>query len=677
MKRNSTGARDIFFLKAGCAPAVAALFFFSSGIVPIATHVSFAQAVAVQQTPKAQKQPSPQQPTYGQAIFSRGTATAPQNLQANPAQPAALQPEAASTRLVSSAAAFVSDQERAALIFRSYNFEIHLTPVQHSIAVRAHMSIENSSDHPLSRIALQISSALHWESIRINGSSKQFQVEQVESDIDHTGQLTEAVMPLASPLSAGATIQLDVLYSGTIQQSSERLLRLGAPAKIASSSEWDRIGPDFTALRGFGNVIWFPVSTVPVLLGQGPEMFDSVGQWKLRESAAQVSMHVSVEYLNEKPTVAFLNGTVMEADHSTAETGSSTVAADAVQNGIPRIVSFTLPSTQLGFAPLSFFVMDGRLQHFSGIDIYTRPGNASVAEAYQKIAEEDRPPVEQWLGARPKRPVTLVDLPDSDDLPFEARNLLFLPLQANVVSDQIAPVLSHMLGHAYFTSPRPWLNEGIAQLMTLFWIEQRAGRAAAISEMDSHRAALALEETSDPGTTPGQSLVDAWSDIYYRNKAVDVLWMLRDITGDTVFSSALQAYDPAKDHEASYFQRLLEKSSGKDLEWFFDDWVYRDRGLPDLEIVSAYWRPILTKNSATHNYLVSVDIQNDSFCSAEVPVTVEAVSSSQTKRLLVPSHSHANLRMLLDSKPYQVIVNDGSVPEVRTSRHEQAIQAAQ
>ena len=88
--------------------------------------------------------------------------------------------------------------------------------------------------------------------------------------------------------------------------SAERLLRLGAPAKIANSSEWDAIDPKFTALRGFGNVIWFPVSTAPVLLGQGAEMFDSVGKWKLSESNAEVSMHVLVEYLDVKPTVAFL-----------------------------------------------------------------------------------------------------------------------------------------------------------------------------------------------------------------------------------------------------------------------------------------------------------------------------------------------------------------------------------
>ena len=169
--------------------------------------------------------------------------------------------------------------------------------------------------------------------------------------------------------------------------------------------------------------------------------------------------------------------------------------------------------------------------------------------------------------------------------------------------------MAHMLGHAYFQSSRIWLDEGVAQFMTLLWIEQRAGFATAMAQMDSRRAALAIAETPDRGVDPGQSLIEAWSDIYYRDKAADVIWMLRNIVGDEPLAKALQAYNPADDHEPSYLQSLLQKVSSKDLEWFFDDWVYRDRGLPDLHIVSAYSRPILNKNGTGKIYLVSVEVK--------------------------------------------------------------------
>ncbi|MEO6829386.1 MAG: hypothetical protein ABI164_06210 [Acidobacteriaceae bacterium] len=601
--------------------------------------------------------------SHGKTIFSRSATAAPQKPAPSSGQPAA----------PSSATMLASDAERTALTFSAYRFDVHLDPAQHSLAVHAHLTAQNAGENPLDRIALQLSSTLHWYSIHVDGKTEKFQTEIVESDIDHTGRLTEAVVPLPHPLAPGAAIQLDVIYSGSIQESSERLLRLGAPAKVAATSEWDRIVDNFTALRGFGNVIWFPVSTAPVLLGQGAQMFDSIGKWKLRQSGATVQMHVLVDYIGVPPSIAFLNGHAVQPDNSQQKKIPPTAASDS----IPRVASFTLPPEPLGFAPLSFFVLQATRQRFANLDVYARAGNESAAQAYEKIAEEDRPLVEQWLGPKPTRPVILVDLPESDDLPFESRNILFLPLRPDPAANTAGPVLAHMLGHAYFVSRRPWLSEGVAQLMTLFWIERRAGRANAIGQMESHRGALALAETSDPAVDPGQSLIHAWSDIYYRDKAVDVLWMLRDIVGDTSFAQALEAYSAPRDHEPSYFQTLLQKSSGKQLEWFFDDWVYRDRGLPDLHIATAYRRPMLTKNNTMKNYLVSVDVENNSFCSAEVPVTVESATTSQTKRLLVLSHGRAALRVLLDSAPGKVTVNDGSVPEVRASRHEKSIVATQ
>ncbi len=605
-------------------------------------------------------------------------------------------------------ATLATDAERTSLTYRSYDFEVHLEPSQHSIAVQARMVARNNSDKTLERIELQLSSSLRWDAIQVDGKPAKFATETVDSDIDHTGQLTEAVVKLGTPLIPGANIRMNVIYSGTVVPSAGRLLRLGAPEKIANSSEWDEINPEFTSLRGFGNVIWFPVSTAPVLLGQGPEMFDSVGKWKLSESNAEVTMHVLVEYLDVKPTVAFLNGTVVQPDGGSPQTPvaasvsptSSKAPAQSARstssgsgekqasedltaptatagNTILQVVSFTLPSTRLGFSPLSFFVMSAAQESVPGLDVYSRADNKAAASAYQSVLTQTRTMIEQWLGAHPKRPVVLVDLPDADDLPFEESNILFLPLKTNATDDTVGPVMAHMLGHAYFVSPRVWLNEGVAQFMTLLWIEQRAGISTTIGQMDSHRAALAIAETSDPGVNPGQSLIEAWNDIYYRDKATDVLWMLRNIVGDEALGKALQAYVPADDHEASYFQTLLQKASNKDLEWFFDAWVYRDTGLPDLHIVSAYWRPILNKNSSGKSYLVSVDVQNDSFCAAEVPVTVSSAFSSQTRELLIPAHTRSALRLLLDSKPAQVVVNDGSVPEVESSHHEHVAVPAQ
>ncbi|HET9086083.1 MAG TPA: hypothetical protein VFN53_01025 [Acidobacteriaceae bacterium] len=638
---------------------------------------AYGQQPVLPPTPKSP--PAGASSPYGETIFSRSDKSPNPEASRSSEQPS---PTPVPSGTKPGASSLISDSERAALTYSAYDFDVHLEPAKHRISVRAGLTVRNATGKPLKQIALQVSSSLAWYSIHVNGAPARFQTETVESDIDHTGQLTEAVVTLASPLAPAATLHLDVIYSGTVHASSERLLRLGAPAKIAALSEWDRIGTDFTALRGFGNVIWFPVSTVPVLLGQGSEMFDSVGKWKLRQSAAQVRIHVLAEYTGPKPSIAFLNGYVVHPDASATDrksvkgqSASTAQPTDAAGSPVLQVVSFTLPATSLGFSPLSLFLMYATHEQAPGLDIYSRLGNEPAAPVYEKGAASNRALAEQWLGQSRKRPVVLVDLPERGDLPFEERNILFLPLKSDASQDDMGPVLTHMWSHAYFLSRRTWLDEGVAQFLTLLWIEQRAGRATAIGQMDARRGALALAETSDPGADPGQSLIEAWSDIYYRDKASDVLWMLRDMVGETPLMQALQSYSASRDKDASYFQGLLAGFSHKDLESFFDDWVYRDRGLPDLHIVTAYRRSILTKNNTGKDYLVSLDVQNDSFCSAEVPVTVESGMNSQTKRLLVPSHTRAAMRILFDSEPNRVLVNDGSVPEVRTSHHEKVIRS--
>ncbi len=79
----------------------------------------------------------------------------------------------------------------------------------------------------------------------------------------------------------------------------------------------------------------------------------------------------------------------------------------------------------------------------------------------------------------------------------------------------------------------------------------------------------------------GQSLIRASDEVYYRTKAAAVLWMLRSIVGDDALRRTLQAYREDKlDNDPKEFQRVLERTAKRDLAWFFDDWVYRDRGLP-------------------------------------------------------------------------------------------------
>jgi aminopeptidase N len=238
----------------------------------------------------------------------------------------------------------------------------------------------------------------------------------------------------------------------------------------------------------------------------------------------------------------------------------------------------------------------------------------------------------------------------------------------------LAPALAHSLTHVWIHSTHPWIAEGLAQFLSLLWTERTAGRAAALADLQDAARPLALAEPEDPDSTvspAGTSLVSATGDIFYRTKAAAVWWMLRSIVGDDALKQALQTYrlDARLDRDPAGLQHTLEKISHKDLRWFFDDWVYRDRGLPDLSIVSVTPSQLTSRAGLPAGWLIAVEVRNDGYAAAEVPVTVRSSTASETQRLRIPGRSSASTRIVFAGTPAEVEVNDGGVPETQTSRH--------
>jgi hypothetical protein len=267
---------------------------------------------------------------------------------------------------------------------------------------------------------------------------------------------------------------------------------------------------------------------------------------------------------------------------------------------------------------------------------------------------------------------------DHDGQPFEDDALLVAPMRAGE-PDTLAPALVHSLAHAWFRSSHVWLDEGVAQFMGLQWMEQSLGRETAVAHLQEEAKALALVEPApakSAGATEdqGQSLIQASDEVYYRTKASAVLEMLRSIVGDDALRRAFQLYREDKtDSDPKEFQRVLERSSKRELSWFFDDWVYRDRGLPDLSIANVTPRAIDQIGNKGAGWLVAVEVRNDGGAVAEVPVTVRSGTLTATQKLRIPGRSSASTRIVFEGTPTEVLVNDGTVPEVGPSIHTKQI----
>jgi len=600
-----------------------------------------------QSSPTGQEAPQPSNPN-AKVIFSRS------DEDEVPAKAEAPKPDAAKAP----EAVKATDQERAAVTFTAYDLDVHLAPREHTLTVRARIELQNDGEQPLKVIPLQISSSLHFEDVSLDGKRLAFGRQVINSDVDHTGQLNEAVVELPAPLAPKATLKLETVYSGPIELDAKRLIQLGTPDNVAERSDWDRISEAFTGLRGFGNTVWYPVSSVPALLGDGAKVFGEIGAQKLRQSDATATIKLSVEFFGVPPTAAILDGRVVEIDKPTAMP-----TAD-----YPGVVACGLPPTKLGFAVPSLFVASRTLSESNGVRLYAREENMANAQGVLTAVTIVKPLVEQWLGSNQKQPLTVVDLPEAEDAAYEQGGVLFTGI-ASDPPEKLADSLSHALVHVYFQSPREWLNEGVATFIGTLWIEHIHDRNLALEKLEASRGALAFAEPGTPGSAPGQDLLHASDAVYYRTKAAYVFWMLRDIAGDKQLAAALRAYNAAEDTSPEYFEHLVERASGKDLKWFFDNWVYRDRGLPDLSIAGVYTSPAVHEGQL----LVAIDLSNDGFAEAEVPVTVRSHESTLTERVRLPGKTRTVHRMLTQGEPEEVIVNDGTIPEVQAGIHKRAV----
>ena len=580
--------------------------------------------------------------------------------------PAGNVPDTAATALPASqptpaqVAEALSDQEREAVTFTRYDFDVHLRPVESRLSVVARLQLRNDGAVPLRRLALELSSTLHWESVSEHGRSGaaakvNFEQHQLDTDTDHTGAENEAVLKLDHPLEPGATRELTVIYSGTIEASSGRMRRSGAPAADAERADWDRIGETGTFLRGFGEVLWYPVSTPQIFLGDGARLAEAVGKQRQRQSAATARLRLQVEYSGKAPATAFFCGR-MQALRPLEEDAGADASNPA---GIATGEFAALP---LGFASPSLFVaqttpkLEGRTVGIATDD----PGGG--AGRVEGAAVAAKPLVTEWLGSlRERQPILL----DHIGQPFAQG--AFLVETTDEAANSFAMV--HLLSHAWFASDEVWLDEGIAQFLPILAIERERGRQAAMAQLEDQRPALALAE-SNTGDG-GEALIHASREVFYRNKAVAVLWMLRELVGEATMKKALLELrsQPLAERGAKAFEASLEAKSGKDLAWFFQDWVLADKGLPDLTIVSAAARPNPGRQGTGEGYLVVVEVRNEGGATADVPVTVRSGELTATERLRVPAKGAASTRILFQGKPQQVEVNDGSVPEVGSSRH--------
>lgn len=147
------------------------------------------------------------------------------------------------------------------------------------------------------------------------------------------------------------------------------------------------------------------------------------------------------------------------------------------------------------------------------------------------------------------------------------------------ISDRRLYTLIHELSHAWFansvtakTWQDAWLHEGFATYSEALFLEKSRGRKGylrAINQFEHLEAgSIFAEQTDNP--------FEVFSGIVY-NKGAYVLHSLRGFVGDEDFFKILKNYYETyqyKNVSTNDFKEICELISGKNLETFFNQWVY-------------------------------------------------------------------------------------------------------
>ncbi|HEX7078337.1 MAG TPA: M1 family aminopeptidase [Candidatus Eisenbacteria bacterium] len=181
-----------------------------------------------------------------------------------------------------------------------------------------------------------------------------------------------------------------------------------------------------------------------------------------------------------------------------------------------------------------------------------------------------------------------------------------------------------------------WLNEGFATYSEILWREADAGQDDADFARLEQICSFLVEDGSEYRRALVETRYERPCEIFDRHlyeKGAVVLHMLRVLLGEDAWRRSLGRY--LERHalgpvETGDLRRACEEATGRNLAWFFDQWVHRG-GHPELR-VSRRW------TERTKSLTLTIEqVQDDDGVTPvfRLPMTLEIVAGSRRRRLSI------------------------------------------
>lgn len=232
----------------------------------------------------------------------------------------------------------------------------------------------------------------------------------------------------------------------------------------------------------------------------------------------------------------------------------------------------------------------------------------------------------------------------------------------------VEDLVSHELAHSWFGNlvtcrnwSELWLNESFATFMEAAYREKMYGRLDYLNKIESdvneYMVYASLNENKQSGlfnANANPKFDDLlFTPIVYQ-KGGAVLHTLREEIGNDVFWKAINTYlnrHKFDNVETPDLKKVFEEASGKDLDIFFNQWVYGNK-YPVLKVTQAYRQVskelILTvSQTQTGNELTPAVFQ--------IPLDVEISmnKSKKSEKLLIKDREQV-FKIPVESKPFKV-----------------------
>jgi aminopeptidase N len=243
-------------------------------------------------------------------------------------------------------------------------------------------------------------------------------------------------------------------------------------------------------------------------------------------------------------------------------------------------------------------------------------------------------------------------------------------------------VVAHELAHQWWgdlLTPKSWkhvwLKESFATYAEALWLEHAEGRDEAGYSLIQERNVYLTEDRDRYRRPIVDDRYEFPVEVYDRHayqKGALVLGMLRDVMGDEAFFRTLGHY--AHKHEwqsveTNDLKVAIEEVTGQNLDWFFDQWLYR-AGYPEFEVNHVY-------DGATKQLRVTVrQVQELSEATPlfRVPVEIEVIGKGATRKFQVRvEKEEQEFHFALDERPLAVLF-DPADRVLKTLRHEKSKQ---